>query len=194
MTEDPNVPPAGDAPGAPTQDERNMAMLAHLLAIVLGFLGVLVGLGIGDALGKPIQKLPWDVIEKRHGYVNRYLSAPIEQFILPPGQITDDTQQALIIADSITMAMMTMVSMVSPRARETMASVRAFIMASRASSVARGRPSGGVCPALGTGALIRTESEGSLDVNEKTSQFSRGKRGGSIALDYGGVRVGFRPG
>jgi uncharacterized Tic20 family protein len=42
MTEDPNMPPAGDAPGAPTQDERNMAMLAHLLAIVLGFLGPLI--------------------------------------------------------------------------------------------------------------------------------------------------------
>lgn len=42
MTEDPNVPPAGGAPGAPTQDERNMAMLAHLLAIVLGFLGPLI--------------------------------------------------------------------------------------------------------------------------------------------------------
>lgn len=66
--------------------------------------GVMVGLGIGDALGKPIQGLPWDHIEQRHGYINRYLSAPIAQFMLPPGQITSDTQQALIMADSLASA------------------------------------------------------------------------------------------
>ena len=38
------VPPVspGSAPAAPTSDERNMAVLAHLLGIVLGFLGPLI--------------------------------------------------------------------------------------------------------------------------------------------------------
>lgn len=62
--------------------------------------GVLVGLGVGDAMGKPIQNMDWQLIEQRHGHVNRYLSAPIEHFMLPPGQITDDTQQALLMASS----------------------------------------------------------------------------------------------
>ena len=38
MTDDPTTQDSGGVPGAPTQDDRNMAMLAHLLAIVLGFL------------------------------------------------------------------------------------------------------------------------------------------------------------
>jgi hypothetical protein len=42
MTDDPTTQDSGGAPGAPTQDDRNMAMLAHLLAIVLGFLGPLI--------------------------------------------------------------------------------------------------------------------------------------------------------
>jgi uncharacterized Tic20 family protein len=42
MTDDPTQPSSGAAPDAPTQDERNMAMLAHLLAIVLGFIGPLI--------------------------------------------------------------------------------------------------------------------------------------------------------
>mgnify|MGYP001570407945 CR=1 FL=1 len=42
MTDDPSTPPGGGSPLAPTQDERNLAMLGHLLAIVLGFLGPLI--------------------------------------------------------------------------------------------------------------------------------------------------------
>ena len=42
MTDDPSTPPSGGSPLAPTQDERNMAMLGHLLAIVLGVLGPLI--------------------------------------------------------------------------------------------------------------------------------------------------------
>jgi hypothetical protein len=42
MTDDPSTPLVGDSPLPPTQDERNLAMLGHLLAIVLGLLGPLI--------------------------------------------------------------------------------------------------------------------------------------------------------
>lgn len=60
--------------------------------------GALVGLGVGDALGKPIEGLPADEIEHRHGLVNRFLSAPLPRLLLPPGQVSRETQLALLIA------------------------------------------------------------------------------------------------
>ena len=85
----------------PTPAHDRLEKPTEPIDLVGRYRGVLVGLGIGDALAKPIQQLHWRLIEQRHGYVNRYLSAPIDQFMLPPGQLTDDTQQAIMLADSL---------------------------------------------------------------------------------------------
>ena len=65
------------------------------------YAGTLLGLACGDALGGPLEFLKRDVIAAR-------FPAGVTQFIgggwldLDPGEVTDDTQQALILAESLT--------------------------------------------------------------------------------------------
>jgi ADP-ribosyl-[dinitrogen reductase] hydrolase len=65
------------------------------------YAGTLLGLACGDALGGPLEFLNRDVIAAR------YLTG-VTEFIgggwldLDPGEVTDDTQQALILAESLT--------------------------------------------------------------------------------------------
>lgn len=61
----------------------------------------LYGLAIGDALGMPTQMLSRDQIAERFGRLRGFESAAADHPIaagLPPGSITDDTEQALLLA------------------------------------------------------------------------------------------------
>src|SRR5215213_571551 len=65
------------------------------------YAGTLLGLACGDALGGPVEFLNRDVIAAR-------FPTGVSEFIgggwldLNPGEVTDDTQQALILAESLT--------------------------------------------------------------------------------------------
>ncbi len=63
--------------------------------------GALYGLAIGDALGMPTQLLSPDEVDHRFGSITWFQPAPDDHLIaagLPAGHITDDTEQALLIA------------------------------------------------------------------------------------------------
>ncbi|MFC9692003.1 ADP-ribosylglycohydrolase family protein [Kribbella sp. NPDC056951] len=64
-------------------------------------LGALYGLAIGDALGMPTQSLSRADIAQRYGVVDRLLPGAADQPIapdMPAGTVTDDTEQALLLA------------------------------------------------------------------------------------------------
>ncbi|WP_328990794.1 ADP-ribosylglycohydrolase family protein [Kribbella sp. NBC_01245] len=65
--------------------------------------GALYGLAIGDALGMPTQSLPRALIVERYGEVlDGFHPAPPDQPLaagLPAGAITDDTEQAVLLAE-----------------------------------------------------------------------------------------------
>ena len=63
------------------------------------FIGCLVGLAIGDALGAPLEFMPRAEIAARHGEVRELLGGG--WLNVDPGEYTDDTQMALAIAGSI---------------------------------------------------------------------------------------------
>jgi ADP-ribosyl-[dinitrogen reductase] hydrolase len=77
--------------------------LSHMTNISLRdrYAGTLLGLACGDALGGPVEFLKRDVIAAR-------FPTGVTEFIgggwldLDPGEVTDDTQQALILAESLT--------------------------------------------------------------------------------------------
>lgn len=65
-------------------------------------LGALYGLAIGDALGMPTQMLPRDVVARLYPTLDGFFPGPAENAISrgqPAGRVTDDTEQALILAD-----------------------------------------------------------------------------------------------
>lgn len=65
--------------------------------------GCLAGLAVGDALGYPVEGWTREKIENRYGRIKDYVEPPTdppERWRLP-GLHSDDTQQALIIADTI---------------------------------------------------------------------------------------------
>ncbi|MBP2370611.1 ADP-ribosylglycohydrolase family protein [Pseudonocardia parietis] len=64
-------------------------------------LGTLLGLAVGDALGMPTQSMSRKAIAARYGAVDRLLDGADDQPIapkLPAGTVTDDTEQALLLA------------------------------------------------------------------------------------------------
>ena len=64
-------------------------------------LGALYGLALGDALGMPTQELPRSRAEQLLGAGPVLLAGPVDNPIsagLPAGSITDDTEQALVLA------------------------------------------------------------------------------------------------
>lgn len=66
-------------------------------------LGSLVGLAVGDALGRPLEGMTADEIRRHYGDVAHYVEVPEEhneRWSLP-GLHSDDTQQALVIAEAI---------------------------------------------------------------------------------------------
>ncbi len=66
-------------------------------------LGALYGLAIGDALGMPTQSLPRTTIVARYGHLitQFYPGSPDHPIVpgLPGGTVTDDTEQALLLAN-----------------------------------------------------------------------------------------------
>jgi ADP-ribosylglycohydrolase len=64
--------------------------------------GALYGLAVGDALGMPTQSLPREQIAARYGpLLGGFEPAPPEQPLaagLPAGSVTDDTEQAVLLA------------------------------------------------------------------------------------------------
>jgi ADP-ribosylglycohydrolase len=66
--------------------------------------GALYGLAIGDALGMPTQLMSHDQVSAYFGVLNGFREAPADHPIaagLPAGSVTDDTEQALLIADAL---------------------------------------------------------------------------------------------
>ncbi|MGN6089934.1 MAG: ADP-ribosylglycohydrolase family protein [Actinomycetales bacterium] len=63
--------------------------------------GALLGLAIGDALGMPTQLLPRELVKERWGTVAGFEPGPVDNEIspgTPEARVTDDTDQALILA------------------------------------------------------------------------------------------------
>lgn len=66
--------------------------------------GALAGLALGDALGMPTQSFTREQIRLRFGVLDGLYAGPGDQPIaprMPAGRITDDTEQALLLADEL---------------------------------------------------------------------------------------------
>lgn len=66
--------------------------------------GALVGLALGDALGMPTQSMSPTQIQATYGRIESLVSASADQPIAPSleaGRVTDDTEQAIILAKQI---------------------------------------------------------------------------------------------
>ena len=66
--------------------------------------GALYGLAIGDALGMPTQLMSHEEVAACFGVLDGFREAPADHMIaagLPAGSITDDTEQALLLADAL---------------------------------------------------------------------------------------------
>jgi ADP-ribosylglycohydrolase len=66
--------------------------------------GALYGLAIGDALGMPTQLMSHEEVAACFGVLDGFREAPPDHPIaagLPAGSITDDTEQALLLADAL---------------------------------------------------------------------------------------------
>jgi ADP-ribosylglycohydrolase len=64
--------------------------------------GALLGLAIGDALGMPTQSFSPDEIDRRFGRLTGFIEGPSDQPLapgMPAGSVTDDTEQAVLLAD-----------------------------------------------------------------------------------------------
>ncbi|MEM3451623.1 MAG: ADP-ribosylglycohydrolase family protein [Nitrososphaerales archaeon] len=67
-------------------------------------IGCLAGVAIGDAMGMPTFGLSPDQIREKFGKVTNFMDAPTGHIIhdgLKAGQVTDDTQITLVLADAI---------------------------------------------------------------------------------------------
>jgi ADP-ribosyl-[dinitrogen reductase] hydrolase len=67
------------------------------------FKGCFLGLAVGDALGMPTEGYSSEEIRSRFGPIDRMLPAPVGHFHtgLSAGQYTDDTEETLILAESM---------------------------------------------------------------------------------------------
>lgn len=66
--------------------------------------GALLGLALGDALGMPTQSMSPTEISEDYGSITRLIGAGPRQMIahgMPAGSVTDDTEQALLLAQLI---------------------------------------------------------------------------------------------
>ena len=70
-------------------------------ALIDRYRGAMLGLAIGDALGRPVSGFTPQEIQNSYGLVNRYLSGPHPALLLPAGQLGSDTQMALALAGSV---------------------------------------------------------------------------------------------
>ena len=84
-----------DEPAAPTLD----LTVDHALDRALG---ALYGLAVGDALGMPTQTLSRRRVTELFGDLDGFRAGPAENEVsagLPAGRVTDDTDQAVIVAE-----------------------------------------------------------------------------------------------
>lgn len=67
------------------------------------FLGCLLGLAIGDALGMPVEGWSRERIAQRFGWISGYLprTGDAGEVVVPAGEITDDTELALCQVESL---------------------------------------------------------------------------------------------
>jgi ADP-ribosylglycohydrolase len=63
------------------------------------FRGSILGVAIGDALGMPSEGMKMDEIKKMFGYINEFFPSPTGD--LGRGEWTDDTEQMIILSESI---------------------------------------------------------------------------------------------
>ncbi|HEX8834635.1 MAG TPA: ADP-ribosylglycohydrolase family protein [Abditibacteriaceae bacterium] len=63
------------------------------------FRGCLLGLAVGDALGAPLEWMEAPVIQRKHGRVTEMIGGGWLKVL--PGQTTDDTQQTILLAESL---------------------------------------------------------------------------------------------
>jgi len=66
--------------------------------------GAFYGLALGDALGMPTQQMPRSFVATRYGAIDGFHAGPAENSIsagMAPGTITDDTEQALLLAETL---------------------------------------------------------------------------------------------
>jgi ADP-ribosylglycohydrolase len=69
------------------------------------FLGTILGMAIGDAFGMPVAGLSATTIEDFHGVVTSYLPRKFPDGAeVTPGEVTDDTEIALCVIESVTAA------------------------------------------------------------------------------------------
>lgn len=64
----------------------------------------LVGLALGDALGMPTQSLPFTLVRERYGLLTGFEPAPPDNPIsagMAAGRVTDDTEQAVLLAQAV---------------------------------------------------------------------------------------------
>ena len=63
--------------------------------------GCLASVAIGDAMGMPVEMLRPDEIKRIYGFIRDFVCAPSyhPSFILKAGQVTDDTEETLLLAD-----------------------------------------------------------------------------------------------
>jgi ADP-ribosyl-[dinitrogen reductase] hydrolase len=67
------------------------------------FLGALLGLAIGDALGRPVRGLSADEVAESYGEVRSYIAtAPLEEGQPESGEISDKAEVALCLVESLT--------------------------------------------------------------------------------------------
>jgi ADP-ribosyl-[dinitrogen reductase] hydrolase len=67
------------------------------------FLGALLGLAIGDALGMPVSDMPVAEARQRFGEIRDYhIRDEGEETQIPAGEITDETESVLCIVESMT--------------------------------------------------------------------------------------------
>jgi ADP-ribosyl-[dinitrogen reductase] hydrolase len=67
------------------------------------FLGSLLGLAVGDALGMPVEGMPPELIRSRYGWIDTYHPRTDHSgtVIEEPGEITDDTEMMLCHVESL---------------------------------------------------------------------------------------------
>ncbi|MGH3727305.1 MAG: ADP-ribosylglycohydrolase family protein [Micromonosporaceae bacterium] len=66
--------------------------------------GCLVGVALGDAMGMPGELWPRAQVKAHFGWIDRFLPGPDGHFVVDgfaAGQVTDDTQQTLMLAEAI---------------------------------------------------------------------------------------------
>lgn len=80
-------------------DDRDI----HKVSAKDRFLGCLLGLGIGDALGMPVQGWTREQIARRYGWIEGYLPRLGEgdSVLVPAGEFTDDTEITLCQVEAL---------------------------------------------------------------------------------------------